>query len=266
MKLTSAENASKIRSLARFNFIAGLPRSGVSVLTALLNQNPRFLARIGTGAQPVFAELVAASSGDGVLATRLDGDQKVALWRGAVDAVYHDRPFGSVVFDANRDWLDHVDILARLYPLCRFIVCLRNPASIVNSIVLSDDGDLSDAGLNTTIDGLMAEDGAVGRQLAALRRALSSRHAERIFVLDYDRLADDPEDVLDVLYDFLREDEFTHDLTDLTGDWPGLAPGPVRRSDKPNILTTRTVLQLSGRAFWRNLKRTSATMMLGRAR
>jgi len=40
----------------------------------------------------------------------------------------------------------------------------------------------------------------------------------------------------------------------------------VRHSGVPMLLPTRLVLQLSGRAFWRNLKRTSATLMLGRAR
>jgi len=264
MTLHRMEKANAIRSLARFNFIGGLPLSGVSVLTALLNQNPRFVARTSSPAQQVFANMVQ-TYGDGTEKGQiLDDAQKTALWRGGINAIYHDRPFDSVVFDANRNWLHHMDILAGLFPLSRFVICVRNPAAIVNSLMLKAPAAQDEESQAQAVNTLVAPDGAIGAQIGLLRAALTSAHAERVFVLDYDRLVDDPEDVMDVLYDFLREPEFVHDFDDLGDD--GLVSGPVQRPGHPSILPTRMVLQLSGRAFWRNLKRTRATMMLGRVR
>ncbi len=274
MNLHNAQQASKIRSLTRFHFIAGLPRSGVSVLAALLAQNPRFVARNSSPAQKVFTNALQRCSPGGSEAEILDDGQKVALMRGIVDAVYHDRPFDSVVFDANRDWLPDMEALVQLYPLSRFIICVRNPAAIASSYLMSTPGKADsiaaehkiEESLTRTAADLVAPDGEIGIELGRLRAALSSGQAERIFVLDYDRLADDPEEVMDVLYDFLREPEFAHDFDDIGKSGIEGVKGPVERSAHPGVLSTRVVLQLSGRAFWRNLKRTSATMMLGRSR
>ena len=234
------------------------------MLTAILDQNPRFIARANTPAEAVFADLTktyALATKDGDL---LDDSQKIALWRSAIDAVYHDRPFDSSVIDANRNWLKHTDTLVHLYPLSRFIVCVRNPASIVNSITQSN-GYGDEEKLAGAMNELMSGSGLVGREITQLRDALSSAHAERMLVLDYDRLVDDPEDAIDVVYDFLREPPFEHDFQNLGPDDAPVG-GPVRRSSTPMMLPTRMILQLSGRAFWRNIRRTSATMMLGRVR
>jgi len=233
------------------------------LLTALLRQNPRFVTDSDGPAQAVFADLVARYAQGGPMADLLKDDQKIALWRNVIGAVHHRRAANTVVFDNNVDWLPYVDLLVRLYPLSRFILCVRNPAFIANTLEIERDTTVEGPQDTETIEALMGADGPVGRPIADLREALSSRHAERMFVLDYDRLADDPDEVLDVLYDFLREPGFSHDFNNIGSDD---FVGPVRRSTTPMVLTTRTILRLSGRAFWRNLRRTSATMMLGRGR
>lgn len=258
-----SETVTRNRALARYCFISGLPRSGMHVLVALLKQNPAFVARADSPAETVFRALSERFAAGQAASEGLTEPERLALLRGGVDAIYHDRPLGSTVADANRAWLGHITTLARLYPLSRFIVCLRNPAHIVNSLAVDDGAAEGDNSLSDLIGEVMAPTGMVGAEIEALRSALSSSEAERVFLLDYDRLADDPEDVMDVLYDFLRMDPFEHDFGAVTL-WG--ADVPVRRSDKPNVLSTRTLLQLSGRAFWRNLKRTEATMLLGRAR
>lgn len=263
-----SENTTKPRSLARFHFIVGLPRSGCSLLAAILDQNPGFVARVSSPAESVFCRTLGLFDDSSEQSLRFDDQQRIALLRGAIDAIYHDRPLGAAVFDANPAWLDHVDELARLFPLCRFILCVRNPAQIINAIEVSGPLTSDQEALSKSVNRLIASDGAVGAEVARLREALSSSHTERMLVLDYDRLADDPEEAIEVLYDFLREPAFGHDFSDIGrgyGAQIGFS-GPVRRSDHAMVLPMRTVLQLSGKAFWRNLKRTSATMMLGRAR
>lgn len=267
MNLIGVENASKIKSLARFHFICGMPRSGMSVLAALLNQNPRIVAKIDGPAEAALSNAWERAGVGGIEENLMDPTQQKALWRGVLDAVYHDRPFDSVVLDVNPNWLKHMDELVAIYPLARFIICVRNPAAIVNSLALSSGHSQdNDEALAQFGASLLEDEGVVGQQIANLRAALSGRHAERILVLDYDRLTDDPEDAICVVYDFLRELEYPHNYSEIECDEIKGVSGPVQRSNPPALLPTRTVLQLSGKAFWRNLKRTSATMMLGRAR
>ncbi len=265
MSAQTANMISNFNSLARFNFIAGLPRSGVSVLVALLNQNPGISARLSTSAETLFRKTLQRLSEGGEDADLLDDGQKIALLRAVLDSVYHDRSNGAIVFDANRDWLRHIETLVRLYPLCRFVICLRNPAAIVNSLLASEGAQPEDPGLTARLDALSGPTSELSGALALLREALSSPHAERILILDYDRLADDPEEALDVLYDFMRIPPFHHDYQEIGGTIAGVN-GPVIRASGRTILQMRSVLQLSGRAFWRNLRRTEATMLLGRAR
>jgi len=268
MTLHGTLKASKVRPLAKFNFIAGLPHSGLSVLMSLLAQNPKFSTGFNSAAETVLLKMNAWVENGGEISENLSDEQKTALRRTSMEAIYHDRPFGATVFDANRHWLDHVELLSRIYPLCRFIICVRNPAAVVNSIELSGPLTGDQEGLSKSVTRLIASDGLVGAEIARLRKALSSAQAERMFVLDYDRLSDNPEEVMDVLYDFLREPAFDHDydnLGDCDGKFPWLS-GAVARSGHPMVLPTRMILQLSGRAFWRNLRRTSATLMLGRSR
>lgn len=257
------------RSLARFHFLAGLPRSGVSLLVALLAQNPRFVARRDTPAAEVFDLMrqTFPQSGDDAPADAPDltDGQRIALWRSALDAVHHDRPFGATVFDAAPAWPRRLPVLAELYPLCRLIFCVRNPADIVNSMLAERDPSprRESAALDAEIAPLTGPDSPLSKAVDDLRALLSMPQAERVLVLDYDRLADDPEEAMDVVYDFLREDPFSHDVREIGG--PAPLSGPVRRSSRPTVLPARTASRLSGRAFWQNLKRTSATMLLGRA-
>ena len=266
MLSTGEEKISVFKTLTRFHFLCGLPHSGLGVLAALLHQNPRFRVSLDGPAQAVLSGVLARLGSGGIEAGLLDEAQKNALSRAVLDALHHDRPPGATVFDANRDWLALLDDLVRLYPLCRFVICVRNPAAVVNSHAHAAGIQSSEEELAALAARLTAPEGSLGAGLAMLRDALSSPHAERMFVLDYDRLADDPEEVMDVLYEFLREPPHGHDYSEIGSDRFAQFTGPVRHSGAPMLLPTRLVLQLSGRAFWRNLKRTSATLMLGRAR
>lgn len=271
MELLDTDKIASIKAMTRFHFIAGLPRSGASVLTALLRQNPRFVTTDTGPAQPVFDQMTQLILDGKMGATAMDEAQTQAMLRGVLQAMHHARPPGSVVFDNNANWLHHPEQLAALFPLSRFIICVRNPAGIANSIELSAPDGQSDADQAARLRALFETEGDVGHAMALLRKVLRGAETERMLVIDYDRMVDDPEDVMDVLYEFLREPEFNHDFKHLTHEAPvnpasRLVEGPVRRTEEGMSLSPRVVRQLSGRAFWRNLRRTQATMILGRAR
>lgn len=251
-------------SITRYHFVAGLPMSGQQKLLSLLAQNPRFLTRADGVAARVFAQIAGVvESGEGA-AAMLDVQQRSALLRSVLDSVYHDRPLESVIFDASADWLEQAARLARIFPLSRFIVCVRSPAAIVDLVATQSETPPDQ--IEALADAMLAPDHELGRALAALRLLMAGRHSERVLLIDYERLCADPEFVLDVLYDFLRETEFSHRLEDLAAnagpERPLDEPFRLMREDGDGRLPARLARALGAKAFWRGLRRTEARLLL----
>lgn len=181
--------------VTRFHFVSGLPGAGAMTLLRLLAQNPAFRTGADTPAPGLFAAVERRLADPGSPEARLDAAQGAALLRGVMNAVHHDRPPGATVFDCAPNWLLHVDRLAGLFPLSRFVVLVR------------DAGDLAPGG--------QAGDSDADCLRRALGAALGGPAAERVLVIERRRLLGDPLTVMDVLYHRLGAAEFDHDFTTL---------------------------------------------------
>ncbi len=266
---------------AKYNFIVGLPRSGSTMLAALLNQNPTFYASGTSAAQIIFQLLYTQFSGLSELAALLDDDQRREVLHAVVDAVHHKRGERHVVFDTNRRWLLRTEQLVALYPLCRFIVTVRDPAKVVSSLEKSRraltfrQSKLFDADstLAQRVSRLMSDDGIVGGALNLVQDALSGPLSERMLVVDYDRLLDKPAETMALIYKFLREPAFEHDFQNFSFELPRLdaflntpglhaIQGPLRPATKEMLLPPAMASKLSERAVWKEALGSDATMLL----
>ena len=89
----------------RYHFIAGLPRSGSTLLAAILSQNPRFRAGMTSPVGSLFAGVLAQCSAGSEFGAVISRDQRVRLLRGLFDSYYADDGLAAsheVVFDTNR--------------------------------------------------------------------------------------------------------------------------------------------------------------------
>lgn len=85
------------------HFISGLPRSGSTLLAALLRQNPRFYANMSGPAANLFTALLGAMSGANEFSLFLDDAQKRSILKGMFENYYSSLPDSKVVvFDTNR--------------------------------------------------------------------------------------------------------------------------------------------------------------------
>lgn len=257
MELLSGEKVLKVMGVTRFHFISGMPMSGADRLSMILSQNPRFVARVDTPAERIFAEMLEQFDQPGSGFSGLEPECRAALLRASLDAVHNKRPLESVVFDNNPDWLRRVDQISNLFPLSRFIFMVRDPVRLAADIA-------SDSGIAMSPADLLDEEGPIGGPLSHLHNALNGPNAERVLLIDQARLVADPIRVLDVLYRFLREPEFEHDVRTLENTEEIL----------PKVLRgQRRVVALNGPArkrrdlaayipVWRRTPRTEATMLL----
>ena len=207
----------------KVHFISGLPRSGSTLLAAILRQNPAFRAEMTGPVARLCGVVHETIAGAGEFAVLFDDERCAEMLRGVFDTYYQHVPAGSVVFDTNRTWTGKAALLGRLYPDCRIICCVRDIGWILDSLErLRLRNPLKLSRLYTQpavgciygrVDALMnSEHGLIGSAWSTLREAWFSDAASRLIVIPYDALVRAPERTLRKLYTELGEPFFPHDF------------------------------------------------------
>lgn len=113
-------------SAKTYHFISGLPRSGSTLLSAILRQNPRFHAGMTSPLSGLFNAIVSSVSAGSELSTLVSREQRKRLLKGLFDSYYADLPADrAVVFDTNRAWTGNLAALAELFPGYKERACPR---------------------------------------------------------------------------------------------------------------------------------------------
>ncbi|QEI04818.1 sulfotransferase [Pigmentiphaga aceris] len=260
--------------LAQFHFICGLPRSGSTLLSALLRQNPRFHAGmsspVGNLLNGMLGQLGAGSEFGPLVTT----EQRRRLGRGLFDAYYADHADKAVIFDTNRGWSGQMAAALDMFPRAKFIACVRNVAWVMDSIeqryradpyeitkLFTNDAERND--VYSRVEALAQRNRMVGGPWAALKQAFYSNEAENLLVVDYDLLAQAPDKVLKLIYDFIGEPWFEHDYQGLNYDEPAFdrnlgLPNLHKVREKVALQHRRSVLppdlfaQYSQLSFWQH--------------
>ena len=253
------------------HFISGLPRSGSTLLAAILRQNPRLHAGMSSPVGSLFTALQGAMSRRNEAAIFIDEAQKRELLKGLFDSYYHAIHREKVVFDTNRAWCSKLPTLVRLFPAAKVICCVRHVPWIMDSIerLIRDNafelsGIFGFEPLNTVytrVNRLATSDGLVGFALDALREAFFGPHANRLILVDYEALARTPKRTLQQVYDFIGEPWFEHDFEnleyqaeefDLALGTPNLhtVRGKVRWIERKTVLPPAVFERFANDAFW----------------
>ena len=270
---------------SNFHFISGLPRSGSTLTAAILRQNPRFHAAMSSPVASLFEGVLAQVSAGSEISTLVSQDKRARILRGLFDSYYADVA-APVIFDTNRAWTAQLPALMRLFPDARVICCVRDVAWVMDSLerqfrdnAFENTRLFNSAGeratVYTRVEALAHANRLVGFPWHALREACYSDFAERLVVVDYDLLASRPAEVFKLLYQFLGEEPFAHDFTNVEYDEPrfdsqlGLdGLHRVHREVKPRprqtILPPDLFQRYAALAFWRNLEGSKAYRIVTR--
>jgi sulfotransferase len=255
------------------HFISGLPRSGSTLLSAILRQNPRFHAMMTSPVGAIYLAMLEATSRKNEAAVFINQDQKQALLTGVFANYYHDIGRQKVVFDTNRIWCAKMPALSQLFPQAKLICCVRHIPWIMDSIerlIRRNAYDLSgmfgyESGgtVYSRVNRLAVGDGMVGFALDCLREAFYGGWADRMILVTYEALARDPAGTIAQLYDFIGQPAFAHDFDNVeySADEfdealgsPGLHT--VRRKvdflERPTVLPPELFQRFENDAFWMN--------------
>jgi len=235
----------------KLHLISGLPRSGSTLLSALLRQNPSFVAGITSPVAMLCSNLLHSMSGANEFGSFFTDKRRRAIIQGVINSYYTGTPENCTVFDTNRSWTARLPFLAEMYPTARVICCVRQVSWVIDSIErLVRRNALQPSKLfkfktggsvYSRVETLMEpENGLIGLAWSSLREAWFSEAASRLIVVNYDTLAAEPRRVMAKLYRALGEKPFEHNFDSLTYDEPVYDGEPLYPRPYPTLRPVRT--------------------------
>ncbi len=261
------------------HFITGLPRSGSTLLAALLKQNPRFHADMTSGLGSLVNGAMQIMSPGSETALTLEAQQRQDILRGLFDNYYQSLTDRPVIFDTNRMWSARMPLLAGLFPEAKVIACVRDLAWVMDSLerqVRNNPyhftrlfGPQNQGTVYSRAEALMQHDALVGRAYTGLKEAFYGEQSASLLIVEYELLAKAPDKVLPLIYQFLEEEWFEHDFNNVEYDAPefdealGVA-GLHKVRPKVELQSRRTLLppdlfqRFANMEFWRDLNASQA--------
>jgi len=203
-----------------YYFISGLPRSGSTLLSAILKQNPEFYADI---ASPV--EALTGSSIDIVTGAEsnltVTENQRKNLMYGIFEGYYQhiDKP---VIFDSSRGWTKKTNFLKALFPYTKILCPVRDIVSILNSFeVILNKNCFYTKQINEKVFSqniFMRIQEIFEREIINYYSFLQEGYAlnpEMIHFIEYENLCKEPEKTMRGVYEFLEKPYYSHDFENL---------------------------------------------------
>lgn len=212
--------------------MAGLPRSGSTLLSAILNQNPRFYSGPSSPVVGTMLTLENSLSNDELFLAYPKPEQAKEIIASVLDTYYSDvsKP---VVFDKNRSWVNRPEYIRGYFDiepkilcpvrditevLASFVtMCRRNPytgsgkINFVDSMLIKSDMELTDDNRCRVIAG----GGILGQSFDGIRSILERGQDKILHFIEYKNLVTRPEDTMRKIYEYLGEEYFEHDFSNL---------------------------------------------------
>jgi sulfotransferase len=257
--------------MKEFFFISGLPRSGSTLLSAILRQNPEFYADISSPVQGLVTSTINVITG-GESNHLIDEDRRKKLLRALFNA-YYEPVEPPTVFDTSRGWTAKTSLLKTLFPQTKIICCVRDLPWILDSFErIAAKNSLYGASLTddearqtvtTRCDALMdvKKEGQVVKPYYFLEEGLLL-NPDMIMLVEYESLCKKPESVMRELYKFIGKQYFIHDFKNVEYDNEVYDQAlnmkslhTVRKEvtwvERPTILPKSVWEKYSGTDFWR---------------
>jgi len=218
----------------KYYFIAGLPRSGSTVLSAILNQNPNFYSG---PASPVLRMMYCIEESlftDEFFHLHPKVNQGKEIISNIINHFYSDitKP---IIFDKNRSWIRKIDYIKNyitdevkiIYPvrdiaeiLTSFISMIRrNPykeeiekINFIDAQLIKRDILIND---DNRCDYIMGYDGVLGQHLNEVANVIQSEFLNCIHFVEYNDFVNNPNKTLTDIYEFLGEDFFEHNFCNI---------------------------------------------------
>jgi|TARA_B100000085_G_C18517415_1_gene502224 sulfotransferase len=204
--------------MKQYYFISGLPRSGSTLLSAILKQNPEFYADIASPMEAIAGNTIdTISGGDNNLV--VTEEQRKNLLYGLFEGYYQhiEKP---VIFDSSRGWTKNTNLLRFLFPYTKILCTVRDIVSILNSFEIISSKNpfhttlLTEHNDNVFVrcDEMMDKNGGIVSNSWIFLQEGYALNPEMIFLIEYENLCKEPEKTMRGVYEFLEKPYYSHDF------------------------------------------------------
>jgi sulfotransferase len=210
--------------MKRYHFISGLPRSGSTLLTTILNQNPNFYSNISNPlARFVRAVITESHAGPGY-ALQCPESKRFELVQNLIET-YHSHLDQEVCFNTNRGWTAILPILEKTHPDAKIICCVRDIRWVLDSFeqlfkknpfsLSRMYSDQEAESVYTRAYASMSPGHTVRFAYDSLKEAITGPQKHKIMLVEYENLARNPEMMMRAIYAFIDEPYYEHDFNNV---------------------------------------------------
>lgn len=203
-----------------FAFLSGLPRSGSTVLSALLDQNPSIHAEGFSGLCQIMWDAQASCFGPAYEALQASGRTQTAdEIMAAIPHIYYQHVEKPIVLDKCRTWMlpDNVAMLRRFITRDPKIIVLTRP---VDEVLQSFARIRELNGLDPDVPELIVPNtDPLMRPLAGVEYAKHSGDPA-FLVIEYSDLCSDPLGTVQAIYEHCGWEPFLHDFDHIVNRHP----------------------------------------------
>lgn len=268
-----------------YYFMSGLPRSGSTLLSSILNQNPRFYSGPSSPVTGLMLMLEQQLSQDELFLSYPKPEQAGMIISNIIHQYYSDvdKP---VIFDKNRSWVNRIHYIEGYFGIQPKIICpvrnideiltsfismhRRNPYQVNGKINFMDDM-LVKSNIPLTDDNrcefLVSQNGILGQSYLGIRDVLMKGKEKYLHFVEYDDLVNSPKEVMEKIYDFLGEEYYDHKFDNLVNinlendaavyglsDMHHVRKELGKLSQSPEEVLSENILsRCKGLEFWRDL-------------
>ena len=214
--------------MTQYHFISGLPRAGTTLLSTILNQNPRFQASISGPLARFARSIIQESSAQGGYRIQCPAEKRKQIIQGIFDN-YYDTPDKEVVFDTNRGWTLLTPLIKEIYPTSKIICCVRDIKWILDSFeqlvrknALNATNMFSpeeNTNVYTRCQTLLRDDRTLGFAYMGLKQAITGNEKKNIMLVEYEQLCKKPDLTMKAVYKFIGQPEFAHDFDNVAASY-----------------------------------------------
>lgn len=276
-----------MRSMSKqYFFMSGLPRSGSTLLSSILNQNPDIHSGPSSPVVPTMIALENSLANDELFRAYPKTAQAAKIIASVLENYYSDVD-KRIIIDKNRSWVNRLHYIPGYFGIEAKVICpVRNIDEILTSFItmqrrtpITKDGKINFIDEMLVKNNVLLTDdnrceflaspvGILGQSYTGLRQALMEGKQKQLHFVEYDDLINNPEDTMRKIYEFLGLEYYKHDFSNIENKHKELDSEvyglddmhEVRETlgktsaDPRDILSEKTLERCKDSEFWRNLE------------
>lgn len=273
-------------SMKKYYFMAGLPRSGSTLLSAIFNQNPN----VHSGpSSPVVATMLSIEnslSNDELFLAYPKPEQAAKMISSIIENYYSDVD-KNIIIDKNRSWVNRLHYIPGYFGIEPKVICpVRNMDEILASFIsMHRRNPMASNGKINFMDEMLIKNnlpltdenrcmilsnsqfGIIGQSYSAIKQAIMEGKSKLLHFVEYDDLLNEPDETMRKIYEFLGEEYYQHDFSKIENihkekdaevyglaDMHDVRENLNKISANPKEILPETVYEAcQGTEFWRNM-------------